>query len=277
MHDVEVFAEGLEFPEGPAFDRDGNLYVVELAGERVSRITPDGVRSTLCETGGVPNGSTIGPDGALWVTNNGGPDDPGWVERIDLATGTTEHVIEDPSFGGCNDLVFDAEGNLYFTDPHGSLRRNRLPGHVYCYSGGGELSRVATDYAFPNGIGISDDGRTLLVAETVSGIVWAHEIKSPGRLGERREYAHLPEGHLPDGFAFDAAGNLLVCGHFGGAISVFDAAGKRIDSIGPLDERVTNVAFGGPDFSTLYITESHFKRVSTFAWHTPGMKLFPDR
>ena len=68
-----------------------------------------------------------------------------------------------------------------------------------------------------------------------------------------------------------------MCGHFGGAITVFDDAGNQIDSIGPLDERVTNVAFGGPDFSTLYITESHFKRVSTARWHTPGMKLFPDR
>ena len=277
MPDVEVFAEDLEFPEGPAFDRDGNLYVVELAGERVSRITLDGVVSTLCETGGVPNGSTIGPDGALWVTNNGGPEHPGWVERIDLEAGTTERIIEDPSFGGCNDLVFDAEGNLYFTDPHGSLRRDRQPGHVYFYSSDGELSRIATDYAFPNGIGISDDGGTLLVAETVSGIVWAHEITSPGTIGERHKYAQLPAGHLPDGFAFDAAGNLLVCGHFGGAISVFGSAGNQIDSIGPLDERVTNLVFGGPDFSTLYITESHFRRVSTVRWHTPGMKLFPDR
>ncbi len=277
MPDVEVFAEDLEFPEGPAFDRDGNLYVVELAGERVSRITPDGVVSTLCETGGVPNGATIGPDGALWVTNNGGPEHPGWVERIDLEAGTTERIIEDPSFGGCNDLVFDAEGNLYFTDPHGSLRRDRQPGHVYFFSSDRELSRIATDYAFPNGIGISDDGGTLLVAETVSGIVWAHEIRSPGKIGERRKHAQLPEGHLPDGFAFDAAGNLLVCGHFGGAVTVFDAAGKRIDSIEPLDARLTNLAFGGPDFSTLYICESGLNRVSTVPWHTPGMKLFPDR
>ena len=277
MPGLEIFATNLEIPEGPAFDRDGNLYVVELGGGCVSRITPDGSVSTLCETGGFPNGATIGPDGALWVANNGGRDDPGWVERIDLATGTTERIIEDPSFGGCNDLVFDAEGNLYFTDPHGTMRRDQRPGHVYFFSSERELTRIATDYAFPNGIGITDDGGTLLVAETISGIVWAHEIKAPGKIRERRKHAQLPEGHLPDGFAFDAAGNLLVCGHFGGAVTVFDAAGNRIDSIEPLDERLTNLAFGGPDFSTLYICESGLNRVSTVPWHTPGMKLFPDR
>ncbi len=277
MPNVEVFATDLDIPEGPAFDREGNLYVVELGGGCVSRITTDGSVSTLCETGGFPNGATVGPDGALWVANNGGPEHPGWVERIDLTTGTTEHIIEDPSFGGCNDLVFDAEGNLYFTDPHGTMRRDRRPGHVYFFSSERELTRIATDYAFPNGIGISDDGGTLLVAETISGIVWAHEIKAPGKLGERRTYAQMPEGHLPDGFAFDAAGNLLVCGHFGGAVTVFDAEGTRIDSIEPLDERLTNLAFGGPDFSTLYICESGLNRVVTVPWHTPGMKLFPDR
>ena len=201
MPGLEIFATNLEIPEGPAFDRDGNLYVVELGGGRVSRITPDGSVSTLCETGGFPNGAAIGPDGALWVTNNGGRDDPGWVERIDLATGTTERIIEDPSFGGCNDLVFDAEGNLYFTDPHGRCEGTGCRGTSTSIRAGGSSPESPPTTPFPTASVSPTTGGRLLVAETISGIVWAHEIKAPGKIGERRKHAQLPEGHLPDGFA----------------------------------------------------------------------------
>ena len=273
---LNIFATGLEFPEGPCFDRDGNLYVVEIMGGQVTKISPDGGSSILSKTGGHPNGATIAPDGALWVTNNGGVE-PGWVERIDLDSGETERRIENPTFGSCNDLVFDAEMNLYFTDPHGGLRNNHEPGHIYFYSAGGELVRTSTGYVFPNGIGITKDGGTLLVAESATSLIWAHEIIAPGNLGPRRRHAQLPKGHAPDGFALDAPDNLLVCGHYGGTITVFDAKGTWTDSIEPLDERLTNLAFGGPEFSTLYICESGLKRVVTMEWHTPGMKLFPDR
>ena len=271
-------ATGFGFPEGPAFDGEGNLYVVEIAAGQVSRIAPDGRVSVLAKPGGGPNGSAIGPDGALWVANNGGAD-PGRIERIDLATGAVEAVFADHEgqpLGNCNDLVFNAEGGCYFTDPHGSLR-DPQPGHVFFFTLDERLSRVATGYGFPNGIGITDDGSTLLVAESGTGWIWAHEIEKPGVLGERRRFGRVPEGHIQDGFAFDAEGNVLVCGHRGGAITVLDANGKPVDSIATEDDKLTNLAFGGPDFSTIYVTESGLGRVVSMPWRNPEMRLFPDR
>jgi len=82
----DVLAEGLQFPEGPAFDRQGNLYVVEIRGGQIARITPEGERSVFAKTGGGPNGANFGPDGNLYVCNNGGfpgPDrESGRVERV---------------------------------------------------------------------------------------------------------------------------------------------------------------------------------------------------
>lgn len=131
MHET-IIATGLEFPEGPVCDRDGTLYVVEIRGGRIQKITRDGTMSVFARPGGGPNGAARGPDGVLYVTNNGGfswhnglpvgpaPDyETGRIERIDqdgnvrcLYTSCDGLPLSAP-----NDLVFDAEGNFYFTDP----------------------------------------------------------------------------------------------------------------------------------------------------------------
>ena len=274
-----VLVSGLQMPEGPAFDKAGNLYVTEMGNGQISKITPDGARTVLATTGGRPNGARIGPDGALWITNANRPN-PGRIERIDIKTGSVEHVFTDfkgEPFGSCNDLVFDPEGNCYFTDPHGGLKLEDPPGHVYFFTPDRLISRVATGYAFPNGIAITDDGATLLVAESRTFSIWAHAIEVPGQLGERRKFAQLPDGHITDGLALDTEGNVLACGWHSGTIDVFDSTGKPIDKLEIEDQDVTNLTFGGPDFSTLYVTEMTLGRIVTIPWKHRGMRLFPDR
>jgi len=296
-----IIATGLEFPEGPVCERDGTVYVVEIGGGRVRKIAPDGTLSVVAQQGGGPNGLAKGPDGALYVTNNGGfnwhnsmPIGPaldyetGRIERIDK-NGNVQRLYtscDGQSLSAPNDLVFDAEGNFYFTDPiHRNPQIRETPGQptkrrasvYYATPDGKHIRRVATDLQHANGIGLTPDGKTLIVAETFAGSLCAFPVRAPGELAERQPFGTLPTGHFPDGFCLDEEGYVLVAGVLGGGISVFDPTGKHIEVILSADKAVTNIAFGGPEHKTLYITESGLGRVVSREWPRRGLVLFPDR
>lgn len=296
-----IIATGLEFPEGPVCDREGSVYVVEIRGGRVRKIAADGTMSVFAQPGGGPNGAARGPDGALYVTNNGGfawhdglpigpaPDyETGRIERID-GHGNVQRlytVCDGMRLSAPNDLVFDAEGNFYFTDPvhrDPKVRESfnaptKRQGSVYYATPDGKhIRRVIANLQHPNGIGLTPDGETLLVAETFAASLCAFPIRAPGELGERRPFGSLPKGYYPDGFCLDEEGYVLVCGVLGGGIVVFDSNGTQVDVIPCTDRAVTNVAFGGANYSTLYVTESGLGRVVTREWPRRGLVLFPER
>ena len=296
-----VIATGLEFPEGPVWNRDGSLYVTEIRGGQIRRIAADGTTSVFARTGGGPNGAALGPDGVLYVTNNGGfnwhnsmPIGPaldyegGRIERIDK-NGHIQRLYtscEGQQLSAPNDLVFDAEGNFYFTDPiHRNPNLRETPGtptkrqgNIYYASPNGKhIHRVATNLQHPNGIGLTPDGKTLVVAQTFVGNVIAFPILSPGQVGEQRVFGTLPAGTFPDSLCLDKEGYVLVAGILSGGTVVFAPDGKLDRVIPSEDKVVTNVAFGGPAFTTLYITESGLGRVVTHEWSRRGLVLFPDR
>ena len=284
----QVVCEGLQFPEGPAFGPDGDLYVVEIQGAQVSRINADGDRSVFATTGGGPNGANFGPDGHLYVCNNGGfpsPDKPreqGRVERIG-PVGRVEVLItsvDGKPLASPNDLAFDAHGNFYFTDPvFGANGLDAPPPGGVCFSDvHGNARRIHEGFLFPNGIGVAPDGKTLIVAESSTFKLHAFDIEEPGVVGAPRLFGDLGDGAVPDGFAFDVEGNVLCCGFSSGKIHVFPASGgDKIEELTFDDPRVTNVAFGGENFSSLFVTESGLGRVVRREWHRPGMVLYPDR
>src|SRR5882757_6097290 len=121
----ELIAEGLRFPEGPIVLPDGAILLVEVDGGSLIRIWK-GKREVIAQLGGGPNGAALGPDGAVYVCNNGGgvattshPVEGGRIERVNLASGKFERVfdqIEGNSLSAPNDLVFDKHGNFWFTD-----------------------------------------------------------------------------------------------------------------------------------------------------------------
>ncbi len=294
----KIIATSLEFPEGPVYDRDGNLYVVEIGGGRVQKIAPDSTASLFARPGGGPNGAALGPGDALYVTNNGGfswhnelpigpaPDyETGRIERIDKNGNVQRLYIDynDEKLSAPNDLVFDDQGNFYFTDPvHRdpkirealNVPTKRKGSVYYATPDGTHIRRVVTNLQHPNGIGLTPDGKTLLVAETFATSLCAFPIRAPGELGERRLFATLPQGYYPDGFCLDEEGYVLVCGVMGGGIVVFDPNGTQVEVIPCTDKAVTNAAFGGPGRSTIYITESGLGRVVTREWPRRGLRLF---
>jgi gluconolactonase len=277
-----VIADGLSFPEGPAFDRDGNLYVVEIQAGRITRIPPDEEPRVFAENGGGPNGSNFGPDGHLYVCNCGGFPGPdrqsGRIERV-TPKGKVEVIlteIDGVALASPNDLGFDAFGNIYFTDPiWGEVAP---PGHVCFLSTDGHGRRLHTGLFFPNGIAVTPDGQQLIVCESQTSKLQIFDILEPGVLSAPREFAKLSHGAAPDGFAFDDQGNLLCCGYGSGKVQVFSPeGGNPIEEIEFEDSGITNLCFGGPENKTLYVTESELGRVVTTEWRHPGMILFPDR
>jgi gluconolactonase len=284
-----VIAQGLVFPEGPAFDRAGNLYVVELRAGRISRIPPDGPVRPFAQPGGSPNGAAFGPDGALYVCNagersesSGRPDGrSGRIERV-APDGRVEVIARADDVGPLaspNDLVFDRHGGAYFTDPAWEgVVGNWTPGNVCYLAANGAVRRLHSGLSFPNGLGITPDGRSLVVAESIGGKLHAFEIRAPGQLGPPRLYSSLGADAVPDGMAFDAAGFALVAGHSNGKLFVVPpGGGNPVQALELEDPGVTNVCFGGPDLRTLYVTEADLGRVVALEWERPGLQLHPDR
>lgn len=281
-----VVASGLRFPEGPAFDRAGNLYVVEIQGGQVSRIRPGGGVEVFAKCGGGPNGSQLAADGELVVANNGGfgPGGAGRIERVDRAGRVRSWIAEADGvpLAKPNDLAFDAQGNLYFTNPRwperGESAAQAAPGDVCFATPDAAARRIHTGLRFPNGIGVSPDGRTLVVCETGTGKLHGFPILAPGLLGEPRVVADLGANGQPDGFAFDAEGWILCCGWETGRIWAFaPGSAECVETIAFEDDGVTNVCFGGSEGRTLFVTESKLGRVVAIDWRRPGMRLFGER
>jgi gluconolactonase len=299
LHEI---ASGLAFPEGPVWMSDGSLIVVEIQAGRVTRIAPDGARRTIAEPGGGPNGAAIGPDGALYVCNNGGFEwhsvggltipghqardySGGRIERIDLATGAVRVLYDRCGahpLRGPNDLVFDRSGGFWFTD-HGKMReRERDRGGLYwARADGSEIREVVYPLDSPNGVGLSPDGGRVYVAETFTGRVWWWEIAEPGVLKPAPDLlghggtllAGLPGLQLLDSLAVDGEGFVCVATIGNGGITAISPDGARTGHLPLPDPLVTNLCFGGLDLRTAYATLSGTGRMVSFPWPRAGLRL----
>jgi gluconolactonase len=303
---IREVASGLQFPEGPVALDDGSVLLVEIARGTLSRVTPDGRVQVVAALGGGPNGAAIGPDGAVWVCNNGGFEwatthdghlrpvlqsndyAGGRIERVNLATGRWERVwdqVEGLPLRGPNDLVFDAEGGLYFTDLGKTRQHDMDHGAVhYAPPGGGAPQTVLRNALTPNGVALSPDGRTLYYAETAGARLWAFDLASPGMVRREpwpsplggRQLVASPGGQLQrfDSIAVDAYGNVHVATLLHGGITIVSPDGARWHHVPLPDRMVTNLCFGGPGLRTAYVTLSGTGRlIAIDDWPTPGLKL----
>jgi gluconolactonase len=297
-HPYDPFAEHQPWPEGPVVAPDGWILNVcsftipdtgwTARGGDISATHVDVPLAThkLFNTStpdveGIPCALAFGPDGCLYVTDEGRRA----IVRVAPDGSITDFVTTWDGHGlnGPNDLSFDPDGNLYFTDPWGSSP-DSLIGQVFGYEWATrELHRIDTGMAFPNGI-VVRDGR-LYVAETYTNRVWTYEVTGPGRAAGKREFCRMPDvpdspvrwqGRAlagPDGMALDAAGNLYVA-HVGtGSVFVYDRDGREIDALPTGGRKATNVCFGGPSYDDLFVTVDDRSSMIRFALGVEGHRL----
>ena len=290
---------GLQFPEGPVAMPDGSVILTEMFASRLTRVAPDGTKTTVAEINGSPNGLAVGPDGALYLCNNGnaftplnagglmypGPFDEsryigGRIQRVDIATGTVTDLYThcgETQLRAPNDIVFDKQGGFYFTD-HGtrSERSADRTGIYYAKPDGSFIEEVAFPTDGPNGIGLSPDENTLYWAETHTGRVYQRAITSPGKLAppdSSTVLCGLPGYQLLDSLAVDGDGNVCVATIVNGGITVISPQGEVLQHIAVDDRITTNICFGGPDYQTAYITASTTGRLLAMKWPYKGLKL----
>ncbi|HAE54255.1 MAG TPA: gluconolaconase [Acidimicrobiaceae bacterium] len=298
MSNYEVIATGLEFPEGPVVMPDGSIILVEIKRGTITRVDPDnGSVDVVARPGGGPNGAAIGPDGALYVCNNGGfewgenrgltipglvADDysSGRIERIDLETGAVDVVYADVDgvpLKGPNDLMFDSTGGFWFTD-HGKMRaRTRDRGGLYYgKADGSSVREIAFPLDGPNGVGLSPEEDRVYVAETHQGSILYWELDGPGELAgsPHGRFLARPAGRkLFDSLAMDAEGNVSVATIQTGGVSTFTPDGEELDFFAVEDPLCTNICFGGADMKTAFITLSGTGKLIRSDWPRPGLVL----
>lgn len=305
--DYRVITDGLLFPEGPIAMADGSVLVVEIKGGRLVRVHPEGRKEIVAELGGGPNGAAIGPDGACYVCQNGGfnwlSEDifgvkgymrphgraadyaGGSIQRVDLETGAVTTLYtqcDGVPLMGPNDIVFDQQGNFWFTDHGKTYGRQMDHGAVYYAAADGSFIRQA---AYPmvtaNGAGLSPDGRTLYVSETETGRLWHWPITGPGELGKvawpspngGRMLGQASGYQRFDSMALEENGNICVATLVTGGITVFSPEGEKLEYWEGPEPYCTNICFGGPDMRTAYITVSGHGLLIAVDWPRAGLKL----
>lgn len=296
---MEEIARGLEFPEGPIAMADGSVLLVEIKRGALTRVQPDGTTEVVAELGGGPNGAAIGPDGAVYICNNGGfewhdldglvipggkPDDysGGRIERVDLETGEVTELYRECDgipLNGPNDIVFDQHGGFWFTDLGKTYGRVKDLGALYyAQPDGSSITQVVFPIETPNGVGLSPDESVVYVASTEAGRLWAFDIEKPGAIISAGPPNHgrmigNPTGlNYFDSLAVDAEGNVCVATIFNGGITSISPEGD-IEHFPTDDFITTNICFGGEGLRTAYLTLSSSGRLVKCTWPRAGLPL----
>lgn len=240
---------GFGFLEGPVSDRSGDLHFTDINNNRIWRLTAGGEFEIAVEPANYPNGLTLDLDGSLLICEQGAQR----VTRMDAAGAVS--VVADSyngaPFNSPNDLWVHPDGSIYFTDPRYRIPAGPLtqPGeYVYRIAPDRQsVEALVTDIPKPNGIVGTEDGRTLYLASTENAKIYRFDIAADGSLENRAEFADQGS----DGMTLDERGNVYLT--WIGGVSIRNPEGGEIEFI-ETPQMPANVAFGGGDGRTLYVT-----------------------
>jgi gluconolactonase len=267
--EFKKIASNVPGSEGPCYDNTGRWFCVEPYAGKILQVMKDGTLREHANTGGIPAGLQVDPQGHLWCA-----DMKLGIFRIS-PDGKLKHVVkefEGKPIRGCNDCSLDSKGNLYFTAPAGSSD-TELVGEVFVRKTDGVVRRIDQGYSFCNGLAINAKEDRLIVAETWTKKLWVFDVSPTTETSNKRLFAQMLGDHRggPDGIDFDEEGNLLVAHWGSGGLDYYAPDGTLIQHIKTPFLSPSNVHFGGPDGKTLIVTEHTENGVWETRWHCRGL------
>lgn len=268
-------SDGLNFPEGPAYDGKSSIYLSNCYGGWISKYFDGKVDTFISKANDSlliekTNGLSFGKDGKLYVCEYG----KGKILMVSKDSRIEIYAdgYKGEKFNRPNDLTFDNNGNLFFTDPK-SYDKNILDGRLFLIDANSkEVILVEDSLAFPNGINISPIDGKLYVCESAKQKIVRYTITKENKLVNKQDFVKIPDGD-PDGIEFDVNGNLYAA-HFGGkAVYVFSPEGKQLQKIETPGSKPTNLEFGDADYKTLYLTEVETNSLYKIRTHFAGKNI----
>ena len=267
LYNSEVFTAPGGFTsgiEGPSCDRAGNLYAVNYDRQgTIGRVTPDGECDLFVElpAGSVGNGIRFHSDGAMLIadyTNHN-------VLRVDMATRAISVYAHEPAMNQPNDIAIGADDLVYATDPNWA----ESTGQIWRVGPEGRVDLLETGMGTTNGIEVSPDEKTLYVNESVQRNVWAYDLARDGEISNKRLLIQFADFGM-DGMRCDIDGNLYITRHGKGTIAKLSPTGEILREIKLADKNPSNIAFGGPDGCTCYVTLQIAGNIERFRVERPG-------
>ncbi len=256
-----VFSSGIE---GPACDKDGNLYAVNINERGTIGIVEPGKPAELWVTlpdGSTGNGIRFDRAGQMYVADYKGHN----ILKIDPETKKVSVLAHEATMSQPNDIAIGPDDYLYASDPAWKDKT----GQIWLISPAGKVTNLAKDIGTTNGIELSPDGKKLYVGESIQRKVFVYDIGSDHQLSNKKLLIEFPDHNL-DGIRCDVDGNLYVTRHSAGVVLKLSPDGKVLKTIDVLGTMPSNICFGGPDGCTAYVTEVEKKRIVSFRVDRPG-------
>ena len=258
---VNGFTSGIE---GPACDAEGNLYAVNYARQHtIGKVTPDGKASVFVElpTGSIGNGIRFNSEGFMFIadyTNHN-------VLKVDMTTRELSVHAHEPTMNQPNDLAIGANDIIYASDPNWGAST----GQIWRVNTDGEVTLLEGDMGTTNGIEVSPDEKLLYVNESVQRNIWVYDLSPEGEIGNKRLLIQFPDFNM-DGMRCDIEGNLYVTRHGKGTVAKLSPAGEVLLEVELTGKLCSNIAFGGPNGCTCYVTMADRGNVEVFRADVPG-------
>src|ERR1051326_4959114 len=258
---VNSFTSGAE---GPAVDKEGNLYAVNYSKEgTVGKITPAGASSIFIElsNGSVGNGIRFNSRGEMLIadyTNHN-------ILRVDMVGKQLSVYAHDSMMNQPNDIAIDSKDRLYASDPNWKAGTGR----IWRIDTDGKTVLLEDSMGTTNGIEVSPDEKTLYVNESVQRKVWAYDLLANGAVSNKRLLIEFPDFGM-DGMRCDVGGNLYIARYGKGTVAKVSPKGELLKEITLLGKNPSNIAFGGPDGRTAYVTLQDHGNIESFRVEAPG-------